>query len=104
MKKISSLKSKSQMFDLIDQWRSSGITQKSFISEHKIKSWIFYNWLKKYRKEHSQNNFLPVHVQEQVQEKEAVESSLIEIHYPNRVKLVISSQTPIQTIKQLANL
>jgi transposase-like protein len=101
-----SLKQKSQMFDMIKQWQSSGKTQTSFISEHSIKPWIFYDWLKKYRKENSRNNFLPVHVreQEQVQEQKAIEPTPIEIHYPNNVKLVISSQTPVETIKQLANL
>jgi hypothetical protein len=97
-----SLKPKSQKFDMIEQWISSGMTQKSFISEQKIKPWTFYNLLKKYRKQYSPINFLPVHVQEK--EPIAVEAGLIEIHYPNNVKLVISSQTPIQTIKQLANL
>jgi len=99
-----SLKPKSQMYDLIEQWQSSGKTQKSFISEHGINSWTFYDWLKKYRKENGGNNFLPVHVREQEQVKAAVEPTMIEIHYPNKVKLVISSQTPIETIKQLANL
>jgi len=99
-----SLKPKSHAFDMIEQWISSGMTQKSFISEQKINPWTFYNRLKKYRNQFSQNNFLPVHVQEPVKEKEAIEHGLIEIHYPNNVKLVISSQTPIQTIKQLANL
>jgi transposase-like protein len=104
MKRMSSLKQKSHMFDLIEQWQSSGMTQKSFISEHGINSWTFYDWLKKYRKEYARNNFLPVHVREQEQVAETVEPTPIEIHYPNKVKLVISSQTPIQTIKQLANL
>jgi len=101
---MSSLKQKSQMYDLIEQWQSSGKTQKSFISEHGINSWTFYDWLKKYRKENGRNNFLPVHVQKKEKEPVAVEAGMIEIHYPNKVKLVISSQTPIQTIKQLANL
>ena len=101
---MSSLKQKSQMFEMIEQWQSSGKTQTSFISEHNIKPWIFYDWLKKYRKENTRNNFLPVHVREQEQVAETVEPTPIEIHYPNKVKLVISSETPIQTIKQLANL
>ena len=101
---MNSLKQKSHKFDLIEQWISSGMTQKSFISEQKNKTWTFYNLLKKYRKQFSPNNFLPVHVQEQEKEPVAFETAMIEIHYPNKVKLVISSQTPIQTIKQLANL
>ena len=53
------------MFNLIEQWKESGKTQKQFSSEQGIKYSTFLYWKKKYRQSstNSHNNgFLPLEV------------------------------------------
>lgn len=40
------------MFELIEQWQQSGLSQKQFIIEHDIKLATFGYWVKKYRQHH----------------------------------------------------
>lgn len=38
-----------QMFDYIDQWQQSGLTQKAFCGQVKLAYHIFHYWYKRYR-------------------------------------------------------
>jgi len=38
-----------RMFDLVEQWQQSGLSQKQFILEHDIKLATFGYWVKKHR-------------------------------------------------------
>ena len=37
------------MYDLVEQWQQSGMSQKQFSAEHNIKLPTFMYWVKKYR-------------------------------------------------------
>jgi hypothetical protein len=37
------------MFDLVEQWRQSGKSQKQFCEENHIKLWTLLYWVQKYR-------------------------------------------------------
>lgn len=41
------------MFELVEQWQQSGLSQKQFILEHDIKLATFGYWVKKYRQHYS---------------------------------------------------
>ena len=41
------------MFELVEQWQQSGLSQKQFILEHDIKLATFGYWVKKYRQHHT---------------------------------------------------
>jgi len=38
-----------EMYDLVEQWQQSGLSQKQFSTEHNIKLPTFMYWVKKYR-------------------------------------------------------
>ena len=92
---------KTARYRMIKQWQETGMTQTDFCKENNISIKVFGYWYRKYKKEHNQNNFLPVHVKA---ESKPIETSPIEIHYPNMVRLVIDSNTPIETIRQLTGM
>lgn len=41
------------MFELVEQWQQSGISQKQFTHAHDIKLATFGYWVKKYRQHHA---------------------------------------------------
>lgn len=41
-----------RMFELVEQWQQSGMSQKTFILEHDVKLATFGYWVKKYRQHH----------------------------------------------------
>jgi orotate phosphoribosyltransferase-like protein len=38
-----------EMYDLVEQWQQSGLSQKQFSTEHNIKLPTFMYWIKKHR-------------------------------------------------------
>jgi transposase-like protein len=42
-----------RMFDLIDQWKKSGQTQKAFCLQHEARYSVFHYWYKQYREAHN---------------------------------------------------
>ena len=38
-----------EMYNLVEQWQQSGVSQKQFSAEHNIKLATFSYWVKKYR-------------------------------------------------------
>jgi hypothetical protein len=86
---------------MIKQWQETGMTQVAFCREQKISDKVFGYWYRKYKKENNQNSFLPVQVNP---ENTPIETAPIEIHYPNMVRLLIDSNTPIEKIRQLTGM
>lgn len=74
-----------QMFDLIEQWKQSSLSQKSFCEEHSLRYHTFYYWLKCYRRQHADNNnnsFVKLNI-------DAPSSSYAaEIYFPNGVRVI----------------
>jgi hypothetical protein len=87
MEKQSRTARQAWMFEKIEQWKESGITQKQFCQEHEIALSNFFYWHKKHRK-HSPSTpgFIPIAVHSNIKG-----SSSIEIIYPNGVRIQLPS-------------
>lgn len=44
-----------KMFDLIGQWKTSGLSQKAFCLEQQVHYYVFHYWYKRYREAHPQD-------------------------------------------------
>ncbi|HRQ18298.1 MAG TPA: hypothetical protein PL085_14580 [Agriterribacter sp.] len=75
-----------QMSEMIERWRQSGLSQKSFCENESIKPYVFYYWYKHWRlaEQASENKsgFVKLNI-----EKATVPTS-VEIHFPGGVRLV----------------
>ena len=98
---MSKRRNKTTMYRKIQQWKESGMSQAAFCANEKLSESLFYYWHRKYKQENRQSNFLPVKVQA---ENKPTGSNIIEIHYPNQVRLVIPGNTPIDFIRQLTGI
>ena len=45
-----------RMFELIEQWQQSGLSQKAFCEQHSIRYYVFQYWYRRYRKQHVVTN------------------------------------------------
>ncbi len=98
---------KAQKYELIEQWKKSDKSTVDFCKEHNLLKSSLYYWHKQLkkeeqlrRKEKSRNKFIPVKI---TKEKEQL-NQLIEIIYPNGVKVVLTEKTDKQTIQTLISL
>jgi hypothetical protein len=75
-----------QMFQLIEQWKESGLSQNAFCEQQSMPFHKFYYWYKCYRGEHDirQDN-TPGFVKLKI-EKPVVASS-VEVHFPGGVRV-----------------
>ncbi len=95
MKKHERINRQAEMFSLIDKWQESGKAQQSFCQEHEITFTTFYYWLRRYRREIDESNFLPVEISS---------GSNIEIRYPDGIILQLPAATKLSTLEQLLHL
>lgn len=89
-----------QMFQLIEQWKQSGLSQNAFCEQHAMRFHKFYYWYKCYRKENDisdENNlgFVKLKI-----EKPYVASS-VEIHFPGGVRVVFHEPVSSNYLKTL---
>ena len=91
------------MFTLIRQWETSGLSQEQFFHKHVIAKSTFGYWRKKYLKEtgHSKgkDQFIPVKISGDNHTNNS--SGLIELVYPNGIRLVCSSSMDLSRLKPL---
>lgn len=74
------------MFSLVDQWKTSGVTQKAFCAEQAINTHTFSYWVAKLRRaDQPSGGFAAVEV------PGAGPSDRITITYPNGVAICLSS-------------
>jgi len=88
---------------LIRQYESNNLTQEQFLSLHKIPKSTFSYWLKKYRNEKSNSrnkeNFIPVKVS--TTDNTDNIQGVLEVVYPNGVRLVCSEGIDLSRLKPL---
>lgn len=93
--------SKEQMFALVLECENSGLSQEKFFDQHKISKSTFGYWRKKYLKETShgkgKDNFIPVKVGNTGDKSPEV----LEVIYPNGVRLVCSAGMDLSRLKPL---
>jgi hypothetical protein len=86
------------MYSYISQWKESGQSQKRFCLENKISSSNFFYWYKKYRKQSSPvSGFIPIRVHKGSEKQYDV----MEIIYPNGVRLQLSAAAHPSIIGEL---
>lgn len=90
-------RNKEDMFPIIEEWKSSGLTKQAFCEQRGIVKSVFFYWCKKYREDQGRGGFLPINV---ISDKShSAKDSHIEIEYPNSVIVRLPANTPPGTIR-----
>lgn len=89
-----------QMFEMIEQWKQSGLCQNAFCEQHSIRFHKFYYWYKCYRRQHdvcedSSVGFVKLKI-----EKPVVASS-VEIHFPGGIRMLFHETVSSNYLKTL---
>jgi hypothetical protein len=89
-----------QMFQLIEQWKQSGLSQNAFCEQQLIRFHKFYYWYKCYRKQHDLSDgngksFVKLEV-----EKPVLASS-VEIHFPGGIHVLFHEPVSSNYLKTL---
>lgn len=91
------------MYALIRQWEASGLSQPEFLNQKGISKSTFGYWRKKYLREPGnikrKDNFIPVKIDQAGSTK--VNQEIIELFYPNGIRLVCSSGMELSRLKPL---
>ncbi len=96
--------SKTEMYDLIREWESSGLSQELFLKEKKMVKSTFGYWRKKYlhdKKATTRPGFIPLHISDSNTTKPDDVIGFIELTYPNGVQLKCSDQVDLSRLKTL---
>ncbi len=88
-----------QMFEMIEQWQQSGLSQKSFCQNGGIKFYTFYYWYKRYRLSHKNPESKSGFVKLKIEKPEACTS--VEIHFPGDVRLFFHEPISPEYLKRL---
>lgn len=96
------LKRRKEMFHLVELWKSSRMSRNNFCEQHNLRRTTFYYWVKKYEREIQQvsSDFVAL----EVNKEEPVFASNISLEYPNGIKVHLSEQIELSTLKKLINL
>ena len=85
-----------QMFEVIELWKQSGLSQRAFCEQQSLKFHTFYYWYKRHKQENnndsSQSSFLKLQV---------VAASSVEIHFPGGIRLVFHEAVSSGYLKSL---
>ena len=87
-----------QMFNLIEQWQQSGLTQNVFCQQQSIKYHVFHYWYKRYRQnkgEVNNSSFVKLQI------AKPASSGSVEIYYPGGVRLVFHEPVSSNYLKTL---
>ena len=88
-----------QMLELIDRWKQSGLSQKSFCEKEQIPYYKFYYWLRRSRnkskgsKETKNADFVKLKI------KEPVALSSIEVYLPHGARLIFHAPVSAEYLK-----
>jgi hypothetical protein len=90
------------MYALIRKWESSGLSQEKFFRQHGISKSTFGYWRKKYLKEQQSSknpdSFIPVKI---ANAHNTHNNHVLELVYPNGIRLVCSSSMDLSRLKPL---
>jgi hypothetical protein len=93
--------SQQAMFNHIEKWQQSKLTQKDYCIQNKIKLAAFHYWLRKYRQQRPKQpeGFFPIQVDSATNNTRA-----IQIRYPNGVEVELPVQTDLQILQSLISI
>jgi transposase-like protein len=90
-----------KMFDLIEQWKKSGQSQKSFCLQHEARYSVFHYWYKQYREARNTSgptpsSFIPLQINSYLPT-----SSHSELIYPDGRRLLFHQPVDVNFLKSL---
>ena len=88
-----------QMFEMIERWQQSGLSQKSFCEKESIKFYSFYYWYKRYRQQHELSVSKPGFVKLKIEKP--LTAASVEIHFPNGAYLFFRQPVSPEYLKTL---
>ena len=89
-----------QMFQMIEQWKQSGLSQRAFCGQQSMRFHKFYYWYKCYRRQHETiDNHSERFVKLKI-EKSSVASS-VEVHFPGGIHVVFHEPVSSNYLKTL---
>jgi len=92
---------KTQMFALIDQWKSSGMSQKAFCENKEVRYHVFHYWYKRYRalqagKINETSAFIPLHINQTMGG-----ACFAEVMYADGRRLLLHQVMDVQFLRSL---
>jgi hypothetical protein len=97
MKRLSREQNKASMFELVEKYLGSGITQKQFCIAHETSLVRFQYWHKRHKEHQSeQGGFLPVQI---FHGKQKTIVGNLEIQYPNGIILRLPVTSPLNLVR-----
>lgn len=91
-----------QMFSMIEQWRTSGLTQKAFCEQRSIRYYVFHYWYKRYKMQQSgvadnAGSFVKLQV------AKPSSSGGVEINFPGGIRILFHEPVSSNYLKALVS-
>lgn len=91
-----------QKFAMIEQWRGSGLTQKTFCEQQSIRYYVFHYWYKRYRlqqvsAENNTGSFVKLQV------AKSSPGGAVEINYPGGIRILFHEPVSSSYLKALVS-
>lgn len=91
-----------QMFAMIEQWRTSGLTQKAFCEQRSIRYYVFHYWYKRYKMQQSDvDDNVASFVKLQVAKPSS--SGGVEINFPGGIRILFHEPVSSNYLKALVS-
>ena len=103
---IKGVRNKTEMYPIIEGFSTSGLTHRSYCKRLGLKYGTYKYWLRKYKLDQvalqtkSRSNFISLSVRPTLEEKKEV----LEVHYPNGVRLHLQTILDAQGLDTLKRL
>jgi len=89
-----------QMFEMVEQWKQSSLSQNEFCEQQSIRFHKFYYWFKCYRRQHDMVDNNSVGFVKLKIEKPSIASS-VEIYFPGGVRVLFHEPVSSNYLKTL---
>jgi hypothetical protein len=87
-----------QMFEMIEQWQQSGLSQRAFCEQQSLKFHTFYYWYKRHKQQNN-NNIKSASLKLQISKPTATSS--VEIFFPGGIHLLFHEPVSSTYLKAL---
>lgn len=96
-----SASTRSEMLSMIDGWKGSGLSQKTYCRQHNIRYYVFHYWYKVYRDERveqksKQPTFVPLQIQRPLSP-----TTVLELVFLDGKRLLFYQQPSLDFLKAL---
>ena len=95
------LEAREQMFEIVEQWKQSGLSQRAFCEQRSLKFHTFYYWYKRHKQQSSMGNNQSAFVKLQMVKPAAASS--VEVYFPGGIRLVFHEPVSSGYLKSLVS-